>query len=104
MDQNRDERDWTTDRTDTLNTTKDYDRHDSPLGDGSDDEEKAAGAGVGAVGGAVAGAAIGGPIGAVAGGVIGAAGGAAVGDAAEDAADDRDDLTTDHTHTTDKPY
>ncbi|MBA3851543.1 MAG: hypothetical protein H0X59_04145 [Chloroflexi bacterium] len=64
--------------------------NEGPLGDGSDDEEKVAGGGLGAVGGAVAGTAVAGPVGTVVGGALGAAGGALAGDAAEDAANDDD--------------
>ncbi len=61
---------------------------DGPLGDGSDGEEKVAGAGAGALGGAAVGTAVGGPVGTLVGGAIGAVGGAVAGDAAEDAAND----------------
>lgn len=43
----------------------------SPMGDGSDDEQKAVGGGAGALGGAAVGTAVGGPVGTVAGAVIG---------------------------------
>jgi outer membrane lipoprotein SlyB len=64
-----------------------FDRHDGPLGDGSDTEEKTAGGAAGALGGAAVGAAVGGPVGAVVGGVAGAVGGAKVGEGAEESAE-----------------
>jgi len=111
MDENRDNRDWTTDRTDTMDSTTDpaMDRNDGPIGDGSDDEEKTVGAGAGALGGAAVGAAVGGPVGAVAGAVVGGVGGAAAGDAAEDSTHghDHDGDDAEHTHdttATDRPF
>jgi hypothetical protein len=104
MDQNRD---MDNDRRDTMDTDRSMD-NDTPMGDGSDHDEKVAGGGAGVVGGAALGAVVGGPVGAVAGAVIGGAGGAAAGDAAEDASHghDHDESDPDHTHATtnDRPF